>query len=163
MINNFTLQSMEYKMEKTTVNSSWFPKRIMQQSPMDINPFGASVPEWMSGVCWVISALYPFGMVWKELDLGQGLLQLRSNLSNSVQNHLCLPSLYSQGPVADILWEEPFVPWKSLKATQKRAPASLVLSCGQCRHPAHLGMRVVPYQNGDVKAEEDGWCNFFPS
>ena len=38
--------------------------------------------------------LVPVGMGWQELDLGQGLLQLRAtNLSNSVQSHLHSPFL----------------------------------------------------------------------
>lgn len=36
-------------------------------------------------------------------------------------------------------------------------------SFGQCWHPARLRMQLTPYENGDVKAEEEKWCNFFSS
>lgn len=149
----------------------------MQQKTMDKNSLGAAVPGGMSGVCWVTPASSPSGMGW------QGWIWVRRvhswALTSETVKAICTSFPDSQGPVAHILWEEPFAPQKSTKATLNWGLHWPGLEGGQCWrqcglgcswHPQSMEMErqrkrndaiSFPAKEKDSRNERDLWGNLY--
>lgn len=144
-------------------NSSQFPKRETQQSTMGINPVEAAVLEWMRGVCWALLALSPVQNGVAGAGFGSGpsgaeIKPLKLCPGPSASFSPGFPRSCSSHPVR----RGPF-PMKICKSHCEPGTPLAWSSFGQCWHPARLRMQLTPYENGDVKAEEEKWCNFFSS